>query len=69
MDAQDRDLIKRGYGIYQKGYRVNLTSDQLEFLEFVREQSGGSMADCIRWAINHWRFGFDKALRGHAPCD
>lgn len=52
---------KRAYGTYTRRVAVDVTAEQFEFLDGVRERSGRTLADVLRSAVDGWRRQVDEA--------
>lgn len=61
MITEEEQKIPRPYGIYKQRHTVELTPEQVRFMESVREKRGASISDVLRQALDFWRQQVESA--------
>lgn len=60
MTAKEIQRIPRKYGAYAGRYSVDLTPEQVQFMETVRARKGMSISQVIRHGLDLWRKAFEE---------
>ncbi|ONH56213.1 hypothetical protein CcI49_27540 [Frankia sp. CcI49] len=61
MITEEDRKIPRPYGVYKQRHTVDLTPEQITFMESVREKRGASISDVLRQALDLWRHTVEQA--------
>lgn len=61
MITQEEQKTPRPYGVYKQRHTVELTPEQIQFIESVREKRGATISQVLRQALDFWRHQAEQA--------